>query len=261
MPAERGNYNMANTSTVDAQGNIASTIMQNATNPISVVGGDGRGYGGFAPGEARAYLDKMAAQDAQERAIRANEKKDGMATMLRIGLQREAQSNNAYTRRAAQAELSRLDADQQARAAELAATQRTGLQAAADLQHANTQGQFGLQQEAMRGENALVQADLTGQYGLAGREAIAQSRILAEQVAQQSPTARLAAAREQQLQMQAELMRQAQAAGDVGGVFAAAGLSRPSTPEYIDPLTGAPLTPDLIEILQAQTRARLSPQR
>jgi hypothetical protein len=203
----------------------------------------------------------MSAQDAQEQAQLAARRAEASEAVDRIGLRNAMTQGTPQERRAARQQLEGLDQRAALRLQQTAETQRQAMQGASELQRTGLAGQFGLQQEALRGENALVEAELTGQYGLAGREAIAQSRILAEQVAQQSPTARLAAAREQQLQMQAELMRQAQAAGDVGGVFAAAGLSRPSTPEYIDPLTGAPLTQDLIEILQAQTRARLSPQR
>jgi hypothetical protein len=229
--------------------------MQNATNPISVVGGDGRGYGGFAPGEARAYLDKMAAQDAQERAIRANEKKDGMATMLRIGLQRDAQSNNAYTRRAAQAELSRLDADQQARAAELAATQRVGLQNAADLQQTNLQGGFGLQQEAVRGENALVQADLTGQYGLAGREAIAQSRIVAEQLKGNTGAELKAQAEAMRLARQQAIAAEYEAAGDFAGRDRALGISQPGSPRLTQDALGNVIALDGRPVTAAEAEA------
>ena len=235
---ERGNYNLANTSTVDARGGITSTIGQNTTNPISIVGGDGRGYGGFAPGEARAYLDKMAVQDAQERAIRVNERKDGMATMLRIGLQRDAQSNNAYTRRAALAELNRLDADQQARATELAATQRTGLQAAAELQRTNAQGQFGLQQEALRGEAGLAEAELTGQYGLMGSQMDAQAATNEAQLSAQSGSNLKAQAEAMRLARQQAIAAEYEAAGDFAGRDRALGISQPGSPRLTQDALG-----------------------
>jgi hypothetical protein len=53
------------------------------------------------------------------------------------------------------------------------------------------------------------------------------------------------------------LGQQAQEAGDVGGTFAAYGLSRPAERVYTDPVTGAPLSAEQVRRLQAQSLQRL----
>ena len=54
------------------------------------------------------------------------------------------------------------------------------------------------------------------------------------------------------------LGQQAQEAGDVGGTFAAYGLSRPAERVYTDPVTGAPLSDKQVQLLQAQNLQRLT---
>lgn len=255
IAAERGNYNMANTSVVDARGNITSTIGQNTTNPISIVGGEGRGYGGFGPGEARAYLDRMAAQDAQEQAQLAARRAETREAVDRIGLRNAMTQGTPQERRAARQQLEGLDQRAALRLQQSAETQRQAMQGATELQRTGLAGQFGLQQEALRGENALVQADLTGQYGLAGREAIAQSRILAEQMKGNTGAELKAQAEAMRLARQQAIAAEYEAAGDFAGRDRALGISQPGSPRLTQDALGNVIALDGRPVTAAEAEA------
>jgi hypothetical protein len=255
IPAERGNYNVANTSIVDARGNITSTIGQNTTNPISIVGGEGRGYGGFGPGEARAYLDRMSAQDAQEQAQLAARRAEASEAVDRIGLRNAMTQGTPQERRAARQQLEGLDQQAALRLQQTAETQRQSMQGASELQRTGLAGQFGLQQEAMRGESALAQADLTGQYGLAGREAIAQSRVLAEQMKGNTGAELKAQAEAMRLARQQAIAAEYELAGDFAGRDRALGISQPGSPRLTQDALGNVIALDGRPVTAAEAEA------
>ena len=87
----------------------------------------------------------------------------------------------------------------------------------------------------------------------------ADAQIASEVAKGVTPQADLAARRAQLIEQQMLLAQQAQQAGDVGGTFAALGLSRPQAPQvYTNPITGAPLSPQEIEMLQRQNIGMLT---
>jgi hypothetical protein len=135
------------------------------------------------------------------------------------------------------------------------------MQLAGEQARAQIAGAAGVQAALARAAGAQQAAQIAGEFGLQRAETSALGRINAAEVAAQasanSGTNLLAQQRARQLAIQEQLLLQAQEAGDVSGTFAAAGLSRPPVQEYIDPLTGAPLTPDQVRILQQQALARL----
>jgi hypothetical protein len=145
------------------------------------------------------------------------------------------------------------------RISEAGATERQGLQLQGDVLRAETAGAAGLQAALARAAGQQQAAQVAGQFGLQQAGIAAQGRVAAAQEGTRTGTNLLAAQRARQLELQEQLLRQAQAAGDVSGTFAAAGLSRPPAQEYIDPLTGAPLSPEQVRLLQQQALSRLSP--
>ena len=103
----------------------------------------------------------------------------------------------------------------------------------------------------------LEAAQLTGEYGLAAAREKAAGATQAELTKAMSPQGQLAAQRAALIQQQMLLAQQAAAAGDMSGMYAAYGLSRPNEKVYTDPVTGAPLSAEQIAILQQQQLQRL----
>jgi hypothetical protein len=248
---ERGNYNMANTSTVDARGGVTSTIGMNSANPVSFVGG----FGGFAPGGARAYLDRMEAQDAQTQARTDQRRREAQEAVERIGLRNTAAGGSVQESMVARRQLAAMDQSGLQRLQEQGATERQAMQGATELQRTGLAGQFGLQQEALRGENALVQADLTGKYGLAGREAIAQSRILAEQMKGNTGAELKAQAEAMRLARQQAIAAEYEAVGDFAGRDRALGISQPGSPRLTQDALGNVIALDGRPVTAAEAEA------
>lgn len=247
-PMERGNYNVTNTSNVDAQGNVTSRLRQ----PDNIISG---GNAGFGEGGARGYLDRMAAQDAQERARVDQQRREAQEGVQRIGLRNAATSGSVQESMVARRELAALNQAGLQRQQDLGALQRTGMQTQAELQRANIAGQFGLQQEAMRGQNALQQADITGQYGLAGREALAQSRLIAAQAEAQSGSNLRAQAEAMRLAQQQAIAADYEAAGDFAGRDRALGISQPSAPRLTQDALGNVIALDGRPVSAAEAEA------
>lgn len=80
---------------------------------------------------------------------------------------------------------------------------------------------------------------------------------MAELAKAETPQGRLAAQRAALIEQQLSLGQTARDEGDVSGVFAAYGLSRPAERVYTDPVTGAPLSAEQVRRLQAQSLQRL----
>ena len=225
--ATRGDYNTANTSVVDAAGGVRSTIGQNSRNPVSFVGG-AEGFGGFGQGGARAYLDRMAVQDAQEQARIDQQRRAAQEGVERIGLNNAATSGSVQESMVARRQLAALDQAGLQRIQDQGATARQATQGQTQLQQANIAGQFGLQQEAMRGAAGLQQAEIAGEYGLAGREAAALASLAVAQAKGQSGAELKAQVEAMRLARQQAIADEAEQAGDFATRDRALGISQPA---------------------------------
>lgn len=248
----RGDFNLATTSRVSPSGEITSTLRQ----PTNIIEG---GYGGFGGGRGTAYLQQIAQQDARGAAAQQQRQREASEAVERIGLRNAMERGTPQERRAARQQIEALDQRAGLRISEAGATERQGLQLQGDVLRAETAGAAGLQAALARAAGQQQAAQVAGQFGLQQAGIAAQGRVAAAQEGTRTGTNLLAAQRARQLELQEQLLRQAQAAGDVSGTFAAAGLSRPPAQEYIDPLTGAPLSPEQVRLLQQQALSRLSP--
>ena len=220
-PTERGNYNMANTSTVDVRGNIASNLQAPQSAGLS-------GLGSFGGESAGQYLQRMAAQDAQTAERQQVRRAEISDDVERIGLRNTMTQGTPQERRAARQQLETLDQRATMRTQEQGENQRQAAQGATELQRTNVAGQFGLQQEAMRGAAGMQQAELTGQYGLAGREAAASASLAVAEA-----KGRSGAELKSQAEAISEVRRQAIAdeaeqAGDFATRDRALGISQPA---------------------------------
>lgn len=214
---------------------------------------------GFAPGEARAYLDKMAGQDAERTAQAAQRRQQIDDDVARIGLRNRMTQGTREDRIAARAEMEALDARAAQRVQETGATTRAGMGLAAEMQRAQTTAGANLAAAQATAAGRLQAAQVEGQYGLQAAMAKADAQLAAEVAKGATPQADLAARRAQLIEQQMILAAQAQQAGDVGGTYAALGLSRPQAPQvYTNPITGAPLSPQEIEMLQRQNIGMLT---
>lgn len=214
---------------------------------------------GFAPGEARAYLDKMAGQDAAKVAQAAQRRQEIDDDVARIGLRNAMTQGTPQERRAARLELQALDTRAAQRLQETGDTTRAGMGLAAELQRAQTTAGANLAAAQATAAGRLQAAQVEGQYGLQAAMAKADAQLAAEVAKGVTPQAELAARRAQLIEQQMILAAQAQQAGDVGGTYAALGLSRPQAPQvYTNPITGAPLSPQEIEMLQRQNIGMLT---
>lgn len=252
--AERGDFNLATTSRVSPGGEITSTLRQ----PTNIIEG---GYGGFGGGRGTAFLQQMAQQDQQDAAVARERRREAQEGVERIGLRNAMTQGTPQERRAARQQLEALDQRAGLRLSETGATARQGMQLQGDILRAETAGAAGIQAAQARAAGLQQAAETAGRFGLQRAETTALGRVAAAQESTRTGANALAAQRARQLAIQEELLRQAQAAGDVSGTFAAAGLSRPPTQEYIDPLTGAPLSPEQVRLLQQQALSRLDQQQ
>lgn len=245
LPQERGNYTMQNTDRAALAERAAPTAGLNF---------------GFAPGEAYARVQQYAAQDAQERAAQRVARQQHNADVEGIGLRNTIeQTNNPHARRAARERLAALETRGNLATQQAGETGRAGIAAGADLARAGTAGQAAVSAAQQEAAARLQAAELTGQFGLKAAQAKAAGGALVELAKAETPQGRLAAQRAALIQQQMALAQQAQEAGDVGGTFAAYGLSRPTERVYTDPITGAPLSAAKVRQLQEQ-QLLLAPQ-
>lgn len=244
LPAERGNYTMQNTDRAALAERAAPTAGLTM---------------GFAPGEATARMQGYAAQDVQNRAARQAERQRLDAAVEGIGLRNTIeQATNPQVRRAAQTRLAALETSGNLATQQAGETGRAGIAAGADLARAGVAGQAAVAAAQQDAAARLQAAELTGQFGLKSAQAKAAGSALAELAKAETPQGRLAAQRAALIEQQMMLGQQAQEAGDVGGTFAAYGLSRPAERVYTDPVTGAPLSAEQVRLLQAQNLQRLT---
>jgi hypothetical protein len=214
---------------------------------------------GFAPGEATARMQGYAAQDAQRQAAFQAKRQRLDAAVEGIGLRNTiAQATDPQVRRAAQTRLAALETSGNLATQQAGDTGRAGIAADADLARAGVAGQAAVATAQQDAAARLQAAELTGQFGLKAAQAKAAGSALAELAKADTPQGRLAAQRAALIEQQMMLGQQAQEAGDVGGTFAAYGLSRPAERVYTDPVTGAPLSDRQVQLLQAQNLQRLT---
>lgn len=220
-PTERGNYNMANTSTVDVQGNITSNLQAPQSAGLS-------GLGSFGGESAGQYLQRMAAQDAQTAERQQVRRAETSDDVERIGLRNAMTQGSPQERRAARQQLEALDQRATLRTQQQGENQRQVAQGAAELQRTNVAGQFGLQQEAMRGAAGAQQAQIAGEFGLAGREAAALASMAVAEAKGQSGAELKAQAEAMRLARQQAIADEAEQAGDFATRDRALGISQPA---------------------------------
>lgn len=243
MPAERGNYTMQNTDRTALAERAAPTAGLTM---------------GFAPGEATARMQQYATQDAQAREAFQTKRQRLDAAVEGIGLRNAMEKGNAFERKAAGARMEELQKQGLLATQQAGETGRAGIAAGADLARAGVAGQAAVAAAQQDAAARLQAAELTGQFGIKSAQAKAAGSALAELAKADTPQGRLAAQRAALIERQMALGQQAQEAGDVGGTFAAYGLSRPAERVYTDPVTGAPLSAEQVRLLQAQNLQRLT---
>lgn len=213
---------------------------------------------GFAPGEATARMQGYAAQDAQRQAAFQAKRQRLDAAVEGIGLRNTIeQATNPQVRRAAQTRLAALETSGNLATQQAGETGRAGIAVDADLARAGVAGQATVAAAQQDAAAQLQAAELTGQFGLKAAQAKAAGSALAELAKADTPQGQLAAQRAALIQQQLSLGQTARDEGDVSGVFAAYGLSRPAERVYTDPVTGAPLSAEQVRRLQAQSLQRL----
>lgn len=193
IPGERGNYNLANTSNVDAQGNITTRLRQ----PDNIVEG---GYGQFGGGRAAQFLASRQVTPTGRGLSDASEE---------VRLRTALTSNNPQERRAAREQL----ASRQALALDAGATQRTGMQLEGEQLRASLAGEAAVQAAQARAVGQQQAAAIAGQYGLEQAQASGLARLGAAQITTGSGTNALADIRRER---EALLVDRARAAFDSG---------------------------------------------
>lgn len=241
IAGERGNYNMANTSNVDAQGNITSRLRQ----PDNIIEG---GYGQFGGGRAQAYLSRFAAP-----------RQGGMSEASdEVRLRNQLASENPFERRAAREQV----ANRQALQLDAGATQRQGMQLEAEQLRAQLSGLATLQaaQATAAGRQAAAQTE--AQSRVEAAQATALGRLGAAQVSAGSGANSLSQVRAEQIARQLAVAQAAEEMGDLGARDRALGISQGApgrvqtdalgNPIGISTPTGVrPLTPEEIAQLRA----------
>lgn len=234
IPGERGNYNLANTSTVDRGGNISSTLRQ----PDNIVEG---GYGGFGGGRAQAYLSQFAAP-RRERVMSASEQ---------LHLENQLTSDNPFERRAARDILG----SRQALQLDAGATQRTGMQVAGEQARAQTAGLAALQAAQVGAAGREAAAQTSAQSRVEAAQANALGRLGAAQLTADSGANTLARVRAEQEARRLAVAQAAEEAGDLAARDRALGISQPAAPRLtVDPL-GRVVAADGRPVTQAEAEA------
>lgn len=241
IPGERGNYNLANTSNVDAQGNITTRLRQ----PENIIEG---GYGQFGGGRAQQFLDSRAAAPSNRGMSDASEE---------VRLRTALTSDNPQERRAAREQL----ATRQALALDAGTTERTGMQLEGEQLRASLAGEAAVQAAQVRAAGQQQAAATAGQYGLQQAQTRAQGAVGAAEVAAGSGASALSQVRAEQIARQLAVAQAAEEAGDLAGRDRALGISQGTAgrvqtdalgnPIAISTPTGVrPLTPEEIAAIQ-----------
>lgn len=193
---------------------------------------------GFAPGEARAYLDKMAGQDAAKAAQQAERRQAIADDVERIGLRNAMTQGTPQERRAARQALEALDQRAALTMQQTGETTRAGMGLAAELQRAQTTAGANLAAAQATAAGRLQAAQIEGQYGLQSAMAKQEAGLTEEMLKQMSPQARKAALEASLLEQQMGLARQYDARGDYAARDRALGIAQPMAPKPIQDISG-----------------------
>ena len=233
IPGVRGNYNLANTSTVDAAGNISSTLRQ----PVGA--GLTFGFGENGAPTAREVLDRFSAQDqaaAEARRLRVAEARQ-QADLSRL---RDLEKDPVAYRRAL-ASL-QVTAPQLVGQRELAAQGAdTRVRVAGELAAGQQRTQGALLQQLLENEARVEAANITGQAAMGAQQARTQQALGLELLKAQSPQGQNAAAQAQLRQLQLALATGALASGDTQTALAAATGARPQQTRVATDALGSPI--------------------
>lgn len=224
---ERGNYSMTGTS---------PDVIADARRRADT--GSGGVNFGFAPGEARAYLDKMAGQDAAKAAQVALRRQAIADDVKRIGLRNAMTKGTPQERRAARQEMEALDQRAALAMQQTGETARAGMGLAAELQRAQTTAGANLAAAQATAAGRLQAAQIEGQYGLQSAMAKQESTLTAEMLKQMSPSQQKAALEGQMLRAQLDLAGQYDARGDYSARDRALGIAQPMAPKPIQDISG-----------------------
>ncbi len=232
IPGVRGNYNMANTSTVDAAGNITSTLRQ----PVGA--GLTFGFGENGAPTAREVLDRFSAQDqaARDRAqIRVAEARQ-RADLSRL---RDLEKDPVAYRRALQT--LQVTAPQLVGAQDRAAESATNnAKIGAELTLGNQRNEAALLQQLLANQAQVEAASIAGQATIGAQQARTQQAVGLELLKAQSPQGQKAAAQAQLAELQLALALVALADRDTQTALAAATGGRPPQARVATDAVGIP---------------------
>lgn len=232
IPGVRGDYNLANTSTVDAAGNISSTLRQ----PVGA--GLTFGFGENGAPTAREVLDRFAAQDqaARDRAqIRVAEARQ-RADLSRL---RDLEKDPVAYRRALQT--LQVTAPQLVGAQDRAAESATNnAKIGAELTLGNQRAEAALLQQLLANQAQVEAASIAGQATIGAQQARTQQAVGLELLKAQSPQGQKAAAQAQLAELQLALALGALADRDTQTALAAATGGRPPQARVATDAVGIP---------------------
>ena len=233
IPGVRGDYNLANTSTVDAAGKISSTLRQ----PVGA--GLTFGFGENGAPTAREVLDRFAAQDqaARDRAqIRVAEARQ-QADLSRL---RDLENDPIAFRRALQT--LQVTAPQLVGAQDrAAAADTTRARLGAELALGGQRLETGMLQQLLENQARVDAANIAGQAAIGAQQARAQQAVGVELLKAQSPQGQKAAAQAQLAELQLALATGALASGDTQTALAAATGARPQQTRVATDALGNPI--------------------
>lgn len=232
IPGVRGDYNLANTSTVDAAGNITSTLRQ----PVGA--GLTFGFGENGAPTAREVLDRFSAQDqaARDRAqIRVAEARQ-RADLSRL---RDLEKDPVAYRRALQT--LQVTAPQLVGAQDRAAESATSnAKIGAELTLGNQRTEAALLQQLLANQAQVEAASIAGQASIGAQQARAQQAVGLELLKAQSPQGQKAAAQARLAELQLALALGALADRDTQTALAAATGGRPPQARVATDAVGIP---------------------
>lgn len=235
IPGERGNYNMANTSSVDTQGNIATRLRQ----PDNIIEG---GYGQFGGGRAAQFLASRRAPAAPGGMSNASEE---------VRLRTALTSDNPQERRAAREQM----AARQALELDYGATQRAGMQLEGEQQRAAVAGLAAVQAAEARAAGQQLAADIAGQYGLQEAQARAQGAVGAAQVAAGSGANLRSMVQAEQEARRLAVAQEAFERGDTAAGERALGIPQPAQRRLTVDMTGNVIAVDGLPVSAEEAAA------
>lgn len=249
QPAQRGVYNQYNTN--------KATLAKPVGEGLNFGFGTGAGGSGET---ATEYLQRMRAQDQQD-AVNANQLALSNEVMrLQSGITGDSTAGEVQAARSRLAVLQPLLAGQNQNQA---AT--TNARIGADSQRSTSANQLaaaGITAQ-LGAQSRLAAADLTGQYGVNAASIKAQGQVDAAATKANTPEGQLAAQKAQLLATRLGRLNAKIAAGTATDQdyldYTAATAQMPK--QFIDPVTGAPLSPDEIAVLQQRNLSNLTQPR